>query len=92
MTTRKVVPVVDQNSAIGAWHLISDTCPMHVHQDAIGAKHEHCMAGISTNMQGDIPLGKCKHAGKFNHEAGEVDCQFVASTSAALMPDAKEGR
>lgn len=83
MTIRKLEPVVDENSPLGSWGLVADTCPMHPHQDIIGAKHEECMKGIQTNMQGAIPLSTCKHAGKFNHEVREVDCLFTPPVKVA---------
>lgn len=78
MKVLTIKPVVDNDSPLGSWGLIAEGCPMHVHQDAIGAKREECMNGIQTNMQGAIPLGSCKHAKGFAHDKHEVQCGFAA--------------
>lgn len=73
---RRILPVVEKGSPLGAWGMESPTCPMHKHQDAIGAKREECVKGIQTNMQGPIPISQCKYAAKLDYDNLHVDCSF----------------
>lgn len=61
-TNRVIEIVFDQESPLGLWHMNCPTCPMHPLQDAVEAKRQQCVGGMSTNMQGAIPLHRCKHA------------------------------
>lgn len=78
MKKRPVEFVVEKDSPIGAWHINCPTCPKHYYERAAEIeKLSSCVSGISTNMQGAIPLGSCKH--KLNKEWAEpleVECAF----------------
>jgi hypothetical protein len=45
---------------MGIWHATSPTCPANRMKAALGEKPMTCRCGISTNIQGPIPMGRCK--------------------------------
>jgi hypothetical protein len=60
MTKRTVKISNDQDSLLGAWEITCDTCPLLPHLNALNQPPRPCIAGISTNMQGAIPLNRCE--------------------------------
>ena len=76
VVVRKVKMKVEKKSPIGAWEIFCPTCPMHPMQDALESKRSNCVAGMSTNMQGAIPLGNCKHVRNKTWDKLEVECAF----------------
>lgn len=74
---RPVEFVLEKDSPIGLWHINCPTCPKHAMEDAVETKRSACVSGMSTNMQGAIPMNHCKH--KRNREWAEpleVECAF----------------
>lgn len=78
MENRSAEFVVDKDSPLGTWHINCPTCPKHEYERVAEVKKlSACVSGMSTNMQGAIPLNHCKH--KRNKEWGDplvVQCAF----------------
>lgn len=65
MSTRRDVKIIeDENSIIGAWEIICETCPLLPHLKALNQPPRPCIAGMQTNMQGAIPLNRCEFYGE----------------------------
>lgn len=51
----------EKKSPLGAWSIVCDSCPLLPHLKALGKNPERCGFGITTNMQGPVVMGTCKH-------------------------------
>ena len=48
-------------SGNGFWSITCQECPLLPHLKALGQKSRPCASGMSTNVQGAIPLQHCEH-------------------------------
>jgi hypothetical protein len=78
MNALKARAVADDPS-IGAWHIESDDCPLEFTGD-----RPPCVVGITTNIQGPVPLNYCQHCnkdGNFEGPSGvQVECHAAQPT------------
>lgn len=68
----------EKNPSLGAWSIICDSCPLLPHLKALDKEPEKCGYGITTNAQGPVVMGVCKHYQKDSIVADEkkltVEC------------------
>jgi hypothetical protein len=50
----------DKESALGAWSIVCEACPLLPHLKALNMEPRPCVHGIQTNVQGAIPMGQCE--------------------------------
>jgi hypothetical protein len=55
------VKLKTNKDAIGSWECNAIECPLIPHLKALNQKKRSCIAGISTNLQGPVPLSECEH-------------------------------
>lgn len=78
-------PVKLDMNEMGLWTMQAPDCPANVLRARLGEKPESCRSGLSTNIQGAVPLSRCKW---LVGEIADQDGKPVATCSF----DQKEGR
>lgn len=81
-TTRVVSLQADSDSAVGAWQLLCDQCPLKAHLRALGMKARPCAAGIQTKLQGYVPLKTCDHYVKDSLQSTDKQLSLLCAANA----------